>query len=325
MIGVWIRGACWLCATAFLLSRPQMLRAAPSARGDVNCDGRVDAADIEALTAVLFGTAPDSCGSADVNVDGRISAADAVALVSAVAPPVTTPSRSPAFTRTPTATRTSTRTTTPTVTRTPTPTLSRGPQITFFGLASASGHKLEPIAPEQDPPVYATCSQPGSCPGAGFLIVIEAKPGSSGKPPGLSTFKSNPNDPTARPDLQLEANRDLGIPTRAVCDKGPAPAFPLGGVPAIDPPSFDPTSQNVADALNDLACRFDSHTSADPCTVTANDNPRLVDPTSTTQFCTAGVVGKELDLPNGDTTFTVQWRDMVGNLSGTKRIVVRVP
>jgi len=304
-----------------------MILASSPPGGDVNCDGRVDATDIRALIAILLGAPAASCTTGDVNADGAVSAADVVAVARISALAMASPTRTAMFTRTPTATRTSTRTATPTVTATPTPTISRGPQITFFGLVSASGHQLTPLIPEtnQHPAVYATCSQPGACAGAGFIIVVEAKPGSSGKSPGISSFNSNPNDPRARPDLQLEADRDLGVPTQAVCDKGPAPAFPLGGVPAIDPPSFDLTSQSVADALNDLACRFDSHTGADPCTLTINDNPKLIEPSSTTQFCTAGVIGRELDLPNGDTTFTVQWRDKDGNLSGMKRVVVRVP
>lgn len=185
---------------------------------------------------------------------------------------------------------------------------------------------LLPIDPDAPIPVYATCSHPGACAGAGFIIVVEARSGTSGRSPGTVKFNSNPNDPTARPDLQLEANHNWGNGSAAVCDSGPAPAFPLGGVPGINPASYDAGSQMVADALNDLACRFDSHTAADPCTLDKNDNPKLANPTqSTTQFCTAGVVGHELLLPNGDTTLTVQWRDSGGNLSTVHRIIVRIP
>jgi hypothetical protein len=229
-----------------------------------------------------------------------------------------TASRTATWTRTPTATITATATLPPT----PTVPIVAGPQITFFGLATASGHRLTPVdvTPEGSP-IYQPLF------GAGFIIVVESKSGSSGKAPGVKTLNSSLTDPSARPDIQIEANRALGNGSAAVCDIGPAPNQPIGGIPGINPPSFDPTSQMVADALNDFGCRLDSHTASDPCTLTDNDIPRLVASDTSTQFCTAGVVGHEVEFPQGDTLLTVQWRDTatVPNLSLPRQIIVRVP
>ncbi|MBI3785230.1 MAG: hypothetical protein HY270_17700 [Deltaproteobacteria bacterium] len=51
--------------------------------GDANCDGHVDAADIEALAAALFDS--NACELADGNVDGRLSAADLSATLARIA------------------------------------------------------------------------------------------------------------------------------------------------------------------------------------------------------------------------------------------------
>jgi hypothetical protein len=163
--------------------------------------------------------------------------------------------------------------------------------------------------------------------GSGFFIVVEAKAGSSRAAPGSSRLNSIPDDPSARPDFQLEANHDLGNGSATVCDVGPAPDQPIGGIPGIDPPNFDPASQQVADALNDFSCRFDRHTAADPCTLNSHDNPQLVASDTTVQLCTSGVVGREVEFPAGDTLLTVQWRDTatVPNLSLPRQIIVRVP
>ncbi|HYD50421.1 MAG TPA: dockerin type I domain-containing protein [Terriglobales bacterium] len=54
------------------------------APGDINCDGSVDAADLDRLTAALFGD-DTTCGGADVNGDGALTAADLVGLVELLA------------------------------------------------------------------------------------------------------------------------------------------------------------------------------------------------------------------------------------------------
>jgi hypothetical protein len=210
---------------------------------------------------------------------------------------------------------------TPTASATPTATLplTAGPIITFFGLTTADNHVLQPLTTDaQGNPVYVRPT------GVGFFIVVESKMGTSKKSPGLKRLNSDPNDPTARPDLQILADHNLGNGSAAVCDVGPAPNFPIGGVPGVNPPTFDITSQMVADALNDFGCRFDDNTSA-PCTLSASENPRFVASDTSTQFCTAGVVGTEVRFPSGDTLLTVQWRDTSGNIGLPRRLVVRAP
>jgi hypothetical protein len=235
-------------------------------------------------------------------------------------------------TRTPTPTRTftPTPTVTPTrtVTRTPTPTLpiSAGPQITFFGLTTAFNTVLAPTTIDDlGRPVYTRVF------GAGFFIVVEAKPGSSGRQPGTLMSNSDPTNPAARPDLQILANKNLGNGSPDICDTGPLPNAKLGGVPGFNPPDFDPTSQAVADALNDFGCRFDIHVdSADavngPCTLNARGIPAFVKRgESTLQYCTRSVVGVELHFLKGDTLLTVQVRDSSGNIGFPQTIVLRVP
>lgn len=53
--------------------------------GDVNCDGRVDLADLRDVIPLLFGDAPLMCNTADGNGDGRITAADIVMLLRRIA------------------------------------------------------------------------------------------------------------------------------------------------------------------------------------------------------------------------------------------------
>ena len=158
--------------------------------------------------------------------------------------------------------------------------------------------------------------------GAGFFIVVESKPGTSHRGPGLTLSNSDPGDPGARPDVQILANRDLGNGSAVVCDAGPPPLL-LGGVPGIDPPTFDITSQTVADALNDFGCRFDNETTS-PCTLTPREIYGFVAPDTVNQVCTASVVGHALLFQPGDTLLTVQWRDSGGNIGLPRRLVVRV-
>ena len=235
-----------------------------------------------------------------------------------------TKTRAPTNTATATATRTVTltRTVTPTrtVTRTPTPTLpiSDGPQITFFGLATAFNAVLPPsTADDFGNPVYVRVS------GAGFFFVVEVRPGKSGRAPGGIT--SNGDDKTP-PDLQIEATNDLGDGSSLICDIGPEPNLPLGGVPGINPPSFDFSSPQVVAALNDFGCRFDTHTDQFPCTLSPGGNPSFVHPgTSTLQYCTMSVLGNELHFPRGDTLVSAQVRDSGGNIGFPQHLVIRVP
>jgi len=175
--------------------------------------------------------------------------------------------------------------------------------------------------------VYPSCSQPGRCAGAGFFIVIEAKPGSSGQSPGVITVSA-----TGRPDMQMEANHNLGNGSLAVCDvAGPQPTQTPGGVPAVDPPNFDSTCamtppvlcQEITDALNDFGCRFINSTS-DPCTFNGMTYAHVTPGSNIKQLCTAAAVSTDWSFPRGDTLLTAQWLDQDGNPSLPKSIFVRV-
>jgi len=152
--------------------------------------------------------------------------------------------------------------------------------------------------------------------GAGFFLVVEAKAGKSGRPPGSTTSNADGQTP---PDLQIEATNNLGVGSSLICTK------PLGGVPGINPPSFDFSSSQVVEALNDFGCRFDVHNTQFPCTNNANGNPAFVKSNSDVQYCTMSVLGNELHFPHGDTLVTVQVRDTGGNIGFPQRLVIRVP
>src|SRR5512132_148133 len=80
--------------------------------GDTNCDQQVDAADIAAVVAIIFGGA-STCPGADVNGDGRITVADITGVELSLPPPLPTA----------TSTESPTATATPSATSSPTPTL----------------------------------------------------------------------------------------------------------------------------------------------------------------------------------------------------------
>jgi hypothetical protein len=194
-----------------------------------------------------------------------------------------------------------------------------GPTITFFGVATAFNTVLTPTDSDAfGNPVYIRNS------GAGFFFVVEARPGNSisSRPPGAVTSYG---DDTTPPDLQIEATHDLGNGSTLICDVGPVPDQPLGGVPGIDPPSFDFSSTKVVGALNDFGCRFDTHTDQFPCTNNDKGNPSFVKPGTTLQYCTMSVLGNELHFPPGDTLVTVQVRDTAGHIGFPQRLVIRVP
>jgi hypothetical protein len=182
------------------------------------------------------------------------------------------------------------------------------------------------VEPLPDPtvdgvPIYAVPNN------FGFIIVVEGRPGSSGK--ALSTFGTVDNQASgsSRADLQVLADRSLGNGSTAVCDVGPAPD-PLGGVPGADPIDFG-SSQTVTNAINDFACRFDVHnTSVTACTLDDLGNWAFASKevvVQTRQFCTAPAIGREMAFPSGDTLLVVQLLDTAGNLGDQARLVLRVP
>ena len=157
-----------------------------------------------------------------------------------------------------------------------------------------------------------------------FVLVVEALPGLSLANPAKSL---TPIPPSNRSDLQIESNRPMGDnPTTAVCDKGPA-EHGGGGIPGIDPPSFDENNQVISDTLNDFACRFQVFTASAPCTkVDPTQEPILLTtgaPINTIQYC--DLVTPVAAFPPGDSIVTVRARDVNGNTGQSKQVVIRVP
>jgi hypothetical protein len=185
--------------------------------------------------------------------------------------------------------------------------------VTYFGLTTADNFLLLPDDTDaQGHPVYTRPS------GFGFFIVIEAKKGLSG---ALPVFP-NPSGSDA-PDLQIEANQDLGNGSPVVCDVGPTPA--PGGVPGINPPNFDPSSPDIVAALNDFSCRFFDNTNF-PCTnVDDSGIPKKVMSDSDKQYCTQRVLGQEMAFHSGYTLLTVQLSDAANNIGDPVSIVIYVP
>lgn len=156
----------------------------------------------------------------------------------------------------------------------------------------------------------------------GFLLVVEAKRGASRAAVGTRTFNWDPEDPQVLPDFRIVSSRPLGNGSAKVCDSSPSD---LGGVPAVDPPAFSGT-QAIADALNDLGCRFAAKgQSSEACTRRPPTmEPAFIDGTSTNQFCSSPGVGKEIAFPVGDTRLTVRVWDVTGYPGLPSSIIVRV-
>lgn len=151
-----------------------------------------------------------------------------------------------------------------------------------------------------------------------FVIVVEGAPGLSHQKAGTSL---QPGD-DARPDLQIESTTNMGNGSTTVCDTGPVSSGG-GGIPGVAPPSFQDNVASITDALNDLACRFQSYTASAACTFTdASGEPRFVTPGATVQFC--DFMAKTTEFPPGDSLVTVRLRDIAGNTGPTAQIVVRV-
>jgi len=163
----------------------------------------------------------------------------------------------------------------------------------------------------------------------GFIIVVEGRPGASGR--ALSSYGTvdSPASGSSRANLQIMSSNSLGDGSTAVCDVGPYPEAPIGGVPGENPADFFGPSQAITDAINDFACRFDIHTSPDTaCTVNALGNFAFASEevvSQTRQFCNVPAVGAELAFPSGDTLLVVQLVDSGGNLGDQGKMILRVP
>ena len=190
-----------------------------------------------------------------------------------------------------------------------------GPIVTYFGAARADGTTVEPKSVDgKGIPTYA------SGVGSGFILVVEAKPGPSGLEPARRVSAYVPGDPKARPDLEIETTRDLGDGSQAVCDKSRPN---IGGIPGINPPSFAET-QKVSDAINDLACRFETFVESDAsCTQGQSGEYSFVSKESTAQFCM--IVARAWAFPVGETFLSVRVRDSDGNPGPVKRMRILRP
>lgn len=188
-----------------------------------------------------------------------------------------------------------------------------GPIVTHAGAASADGRVLAPTGKTaQGVPIYRHPV------GAGFMIVIEGKPGISNVEVGRSIFRYDANDPSLRPDLEIEVDRPLGDGSAAVCDQR-RPS--IGGIPAIDPPSYADTAK-VAAALNDLSCRFETFIESNSsCTLNKYGDFEFANKDTKVQFCL--VVARSWQFPDGDTLVSVRLRDTDGNPGPVSRFVLQ--
>lgn len=222
----------------------------------------------------------------------------------------------------PPPTVTGTPTPTATATASPTPTLGLGANIGFMGVLRADDTPQDPSGVDAaGRPVYIRPNP------SGFILVVEAKPGTNGAPVGTNAFNYDRTNPSVRPDLQIEVSRPIGNGSSAVCDNTTGN---FGGVPGIDPPSYDGT-QAISDALNDLACRFNNgsgignpggRTPESACPIFGDGESRFIDPTATIEFC--GFIDVPLGFPAGDTIVTARVLDSSGIPGPTRQIVVRV-
>ena len=192
-----------------------------------------------------------------------------------------------------------------------------GPVITFFGVTRADDTLVASTdTTPEGVPVYVRSA------GAGFSLVVEGRPGASNAPAGRSAFIGNG---TSFADLQVEVSRPLGNGSPAVCDRTGSMA---GGVPAIDPPSFDETPDVIA-AVNDLSCRFvdgndmpKSRNRDEACVMFPSGDSAFVDKASTVEFC--GAITSFTEFQPGDTLVTARLRDADGNPGAPAQIVIRI-
>jgi hypothetical protein len=188
-----------------------------------------------------------------------------------------------------------------------------GPVLTYLGIARADGTKIEAASTEKDGTIVFDNSI-----GSGFMLVVEAKPGISNIEAGRRISAYDKDDQRSRPDLEIETDKDLGDGSKVVCDKRRPD---IGGVPAVNPPSFG-DSRAVADALNDLSCRFEVFIeSGSACTVTKNGDFSFLSKDTQVQYCM--IVARAWNFPVGNTLVSVRVRDKEGNPGPVKKMLLR--
>jgi len=288
--------------SAFFLL-PGIAVAVPFPAGDANCNGVVDAADTAALISAIF--VGSDCAAADVNRDGEISAPDLTSLVVLLAArpsPTATPTGSG-----PPGTATMTPSGTP---------AALGAQITFLAPVGSDGCEFCcqfscRLTPTPTPAFDAQGRRIYERPAGRFLLVVEARPGASGRPPGVFLDTG----PGQLPDLQALASNDLGDGSAEVCD------LSTGGVPGVDPPDLD--RSDVTDAMRDMACRFSAQPVSAPCTRGPLGNFAFLAAGTTRQYCFQ--VPQAAAFPAAaDTVLAVRVSDQVGNPGEPQEIVIRV-
>jgi hypothetical protein len=183
--------------------------------------------------------------------------------------------------------------------------------VTAFGIARADGLITEPFALTGDGfPAY---SRPLP---SGFILFAEFKRPPDLRPIATSTFSANVD---VLPDFQITTDRILGNGSSAVCDDGPAPFEPIGGVPAVANGNFDANPR----AVNDFSCRFDVRQGAiGPCTRDGSGTDRFASNETVVQFC--AIIGAEMAFPEGDTRLTIRGRDVLGRPGPPTTILIRV-
>jgi hypothetical protein len=192
-----------------------------------------------------------------------------------------------------------------------------GPIINYLGVARADGQVTQPMGTAGDgTPIYLRPLPQG------FFLVVEARPGPSGRPVGQNTFNSALDDPNLLPDLQIVVSRPLGNGSPTVCDDGSGGI--IGGVPAVNPAVFGGT-QASANAINDLTCRFNVRSSSgDACTRNAQQDAAFVVGSTRVQFCPASGIGAEIGFLPGDTRVTARVTDNIGQPGVAAAIIIRV-
>ncbi len=279
--------------------------------GDCGGDDTVAVNELIVGVGIALGAGSlSTCPSLDMNDDGTVAISELVMAVNNLL-------MGCLHEATPTGPRPATTTATATPSPTLTPTPAMGPDILYFGITNADDSFQAPTGTDAHGiPVY---ERPF---GFGFSLVVEARHGTSLRDVGTSAY----SDGGGTPDLQVQATRPLGNGSPAVCD-GEAPTF--GGVPAVDPPRLDDPDA-IADALNDLGCRFidgvgvpEGRTCQLGCVrfETGEFGCKAGDDVEV-QFCAP--VPMSLTFAAGDTLVSARVRDKVGNLGAPAQLIVRV-
>jgi hypothetical protein len=195
-----------------------------------------------------------------------------------------------------------------------TPGSSKPPEITYFGVARADDFIELPDFIDAEGRSVFLRPQPQA-----MTLVLEARP-------GTYRLGDDAYDGEGLPSAQFLVSRPLGDGSVAVCDT----TEPLiGGVPGFDPPVFsgDPA---LVDAVNDLGCRVNDGTGAplgrsgrNACTKDLGAEYGFVDTRSNLQFCLP--IARAWSFPPGDTIVAARVRDVRGNVSAPREIVVHVP